>query len=67
MTNNENSGTRVKCRACSLQAPLGFLSLRGLCADCEHRQYRKVLGESVDRTNALKRIRDIARAFDSLA
>jgi hypothetical protein len=64
---SQSADNRVKCRNCVLKAPLGFLSLRGLCADCEHRDYRKVLGESIDRTNALKRITDIARAFDSLA
>lgn len=64
MTDRDNI---VKCRKCTLKAPLGFLSLRGLCADCEHRYYRVVLGESIDRSNALKRIQDIARAFDSLA
>jgi hypothetical protein len=58
---------RVQCRKCLLSAPIGFLSLRGLCADCEHRDYRKVLGESCDRTNALNRIRDIAKQFDSLS
>jgi hypothetical protein len=57
---------KVKCRKCALCAPVGFLSLRELCADCEHREYRKVLGESVDRSNALKRIQDIAKQFDPL-
>jgi hypothetical protein len=50
------------CRKCNLSAPVGYLSRREYCAECENLDYSKELRKTIDREAALQRVVRIAKS-----
>jgi hypothetical protein len=56
---------RVKCErpGCAFTLPIGYTSPRGYCATCEYTLYRKMLEESLERSEVIASIARTVKRF----